>query len=335
MRPLSYLHTLGKLYPNAWQCVEFLIANRGVRVPDWPEWSFLPVGGWLAIASIDNIILPKDDPAFDLAVARLAAVATWRYCQGVYRFDDEVRAALVSTEITGDIPGEVFLRLPEYCVYVETPGSEWFEGKGLPLYGFWAHLTCSEKPGEPYLNLLLDCEGLLRPIGLPIGNWSLLEAVKLNEKMAETHFSKYFGHQVGLPDPAYKYDIVDGIQPLLSLPLYLCSDEPEIENDREPKMSPKRPELTKTKKGWRLFPPDRCRVWHVGRATGETLRRASASGQRESKGVRPHLRRPHWHGFWTGQLNGERRFGYKWLPTIMVRGRINEEANGRQRNKDD
>ena len=54
-------------------------------------------------------------------VGLLAAIGTWRYSQGIYRFDDSVYEALRDTVPSGDMPVDVLYRLPEWCVYIETP----------------------------------------------------------------------------------------------------------------------------------------------------------------------------------------------------------------------
>ena len=109
------------------------------------------------------------------------------------------------------------------------------------------------------------------------------------------------------------------LKPFVSLLLYLCSDAPEIDDSRVPGTSPR-----KTKRGWSLFPADKVRFWDVAAKAGESLRRM-ANAPVEEDGpeglhvkVRTHLRRAHWHGFWTGPRNGERLFKYKWLPPIIV-----------------
>lgn len=35
-------------------------------------------------------------------------------------------------------------------------------------------------------------------------------------------------------------------------------------------------------------------------------------------GPKPHIRRTHWHGFWSGSMEGQQRFGLRWLPPIAV-----------------
>lgn len=48
----------------------------------------------------------------------------------------------------------------------------------------------------------------------------------------------------------------DQLAPLVSLLLYLCSDGADITDPSRPGRRPGRPRPTKTKRGWRIFPPN-------------------------------------------------------------------------------
>ena len=108
------------------------------------------------------------------------------------------------------------------------------------------------------------------------------------------------------------------VNPLLSLVLYLCSEEPDVEDREQPAAQPAYPAPKKTKRGWRLFPANKPRMWEVGRTFGAKLHRRS-EGTTDRK-VTPHLRRAHWHGYWRGPKHGERKFFYRWIPPVLVAG---------------
>lgn len=63
----------------------------------------------------------------------------------------------------------------------------------------------------------------------------------------------------------------------------------------------------------------------IGEKTGAMLRKARREAfEHEPTGrtVAPHIRRAHWHGFWTGPRKGpqavNQKFVLKWLPPIFV-----------------
>lgn len=315
MRPVNHLNAASKLYPNAWKQVEDMLQAKGKDLPDWPDWCFLPLSGWYAIVSSDagmQRLTPKLVPD----VARLGAIGTWRYSQGIYRFDPDLYAALIGTEITGDIPVEVLYRLPEFCIYVETPGLLLGEGE---LFGFWCHLESDTNNGRTELRLLLDTEGGLLPQPLHMGNWSLIECLNRADDEISNNFTPDVWEKIkSLRDKTHTGEMAKRLQPLLSLILYLCSDEPEVDDSKQPGKGVHKPCLTKTRNGFKLFPPDRPRIWSVGTETGVKLREFTRSSRAEGHTVRPHIRRPHWHGYWTGPKQGERRFSYRWIPAILV-----------------
>lgn len=290
------------------------MASRGKDLPAWPDWCFLPMAAWYAMVSAGNNMntLPLDLVG---DVAKLAAVGSWRYSQGIYQVDSDMMAALKNSPVSGSLPSEVLYRLPEWCVYVETPDQQWL---GDTMYGFWAHLEWDVNTGRSELRFLLDCEKDVIGLPLHLGAWTVTEAVDRAVSEAAKQ-AKSVGVVMGV-SPDITQNIASQINPLVSMLLYLCSEEPEIDDSREPGTSPVRPSPKKTKKGWRLFPPDKPRYWSVGTDTGSQLRQAIA-GDSTGRTVRAHLRRGHWHGFWTGPRHGEQKFVYRWISPLVAGGK--------------
>jgi len=311
-RPVRHLHAAGRLYPNAWKQVDLFRKDRGKDLPEWPEWCFLPLAAWYAIVSEGGVMPPDRVPD----VGRLGAVGTWRYSQGIYRFHPETLKALSKTSLDGEIPAEVLLRLPEWCVYIETPD---LSCSGYNLFGFFAHLEWDVNTGRRELRLVLDTESELLPMPLHLGG-NIIDVV--NKALIETHVQGTLAGAT-LPVPSQKVvtDLAAEIAPLVSLLLYLCADEPEIEDRRHPGYRPQRPQPTRVKGGWRLFPAQSPRTWLVGENIGRAIsasRENLGPGEETGRSVKPHLRRAHWHGFWSGPKKGDRQFRYKWLPPIPV-----------------
>jgi hypothetical protein len=121
-------------------------------------------------------------------------------------------------------------------------------------------------------------------------------------------------------------------EPIVSLCLYLCSEEPDVAA-LLPKMPqrPARPSPVRVKGGEKTFAADSPRVWGAGWRLGAALRKARVerTSQTESsqtaedaaperRGPAPHIRRAHWHTFWTGPRDGPRKPVLKWIPPIPV-----------------
>ncbi len=308
--PLAHLNVASKLYPGAWKQVDLYRSCRGVDLPEWPEWCFMPIAAWYAIVCHGNKV---NSLAHDLElaadVARLAGIGTWRYSQGVYKVDPDLFTALANSIVAGDLPSEVFYRLPEWCVYVETPGMSWFN---VPMPGFWAHLERDANTSRTELRFLLETEKELVGIPLHIGAWTVTEAV-----------DRFVHEAVKNSGMTFKSSEVDieaisaQINPLVSVILYLCSDEPEIDDSLYPGVSPKHPSPKKTKNGWKLFPPDKPKIWNVGAEIGKQLRQATECDE-SGRQVKTHLRRGHWHKYWTGPRTGDQKLLFRWLHPLVV-----------------
>lgn len=321
-RALRHLHHYSKKWPEAWQNADLFRAGRGKDLPDWPAWCFLPLAGWLECTRQNQVAInPFDLSALEAVkdAGILAALGSWRLSQGIYQFDPLIFDSLKNTQLERDLPSDTLLRLPQWGLYVETPGMKWLSGI---LYGFFVHLEHDINTERPELRLVLDTDDGLVPQLLHIGTWPLQEAV--DRMLAES--SRVSGITLptqGLEGVNIAGHISEALQPIVALVLYLCSEEPDIEDRDYPGQVPGIPQPRKTKKGWRLFPPDKPRHWTVGEVLGEELREAvkkAAEAEFKSTGrtVRPHLRKAHWHGFWKGRGEEAKRFVTKWLPPIPV-----------------
>jgi len=321
-RPREHLVVAGKLYPGAWKAADEFRADRGNGLPDWPaDWCYLPLAAAYAIVSGGGDRRVGLDQAGD--VGRLGALMAWRVTQGIYRFSTPLYERVIETPIAGDIPHEILYRLPEWCVYVETPGMQW---KDTPLHGVFAHLEFDINHRRPELRLLLDSEAALDPIPLHLGPWSLEESLRRMTDAANVQ-GLGSGHAfIGGSDVVRAARPV--LEPILSLLLYLCAENAEI---GEGGAMPTKPLPKRTKSGPRLFPPDRPTTWDVGVRLGAALRKAYHASETRGEGTQasplPHVRRAHWHGFRSGAMKrddgtpipaGERKFTLKWLPPIPV-----------------
>lgn len=125
IRPRDHVSALGKRYPEAWKSLDAFRVRKDL--PTWPDWCFLPMAAYFNIIDASQ--------ANDLAL--FGALYPWRTTQGVYRFDPDIYAAVCDTPLAGNLPMDVFYCLPEWCIYIETPGIQTAAGK---LHGAFVHL---------------------------------------------------------------------------------------------------------------------------------------------------------------------------------------------------
>jgi hypothetical protein len=150
-RPKQHLVAFRKRYPYAFKLVDAVRAESGRVAPEWPEWCFLPFGAAYRILHGEGL---PESPAQVGDAFELAALAAWRVTQGIYCLAPELLDEAREADLDWKIPADLFFRLPQWCVYVETHG----EGPmGMRCAGFFAHLVTSS-PDTPQLRLLFDVD---------------------------------------------------------------------------------------------------------------------------------------------------------------------------------
>lgn len=306
-RPEELMRELVKKYPKLTPKINEVITSGDRKA--WPPEVLIPFVGW---ASIYKKYYPEAKGSLEdmIKVSDLMCVGTWRYSQGIYRLNSDLLKSLeFTTDLPNNIPLNVFTRLPEWCLYldVQIPLAE------IPTYGYFILLDWDQRVEKCELRIVADTETGLTAIPITLAEEPLTDAVAVfaSEEMRDDSVPK----------------LIPAIKKILSILLYLCSNEPEIDNERMPGTSPVRGEPQKIKDGWAVFPLSQPHIWRVGEKIGEKLRQeksAMADTPHESaKGVhrRLHLRRAHWHGFWTGPKESKREFVYYWMPPLFVGGK--------------
>jgi hypothetical protein len=270
--------------------------------------------------------------AFDPMI--LSALCAWRMGKGIYRFDPDLLQELWETPVTGEIPGEVLLRLPEWCVYLELPGKTL--GRDMRVEGCFAFVDWEPRFGvRAELCLVADtAEGLLPAAPIVLGG-------TIEEGM-RTAMGNYIGigADAGVEiSKQWREDVeklapgtTGAAEPIVSLCLYLCSGEPDIAG-MLPKMPewPTHPAPVRIKGGEKTFAADSPRIWGAGwrlgailrkardeRAPGAEPKEAAPESAGERHGPAPHIRRAHWHTFWTGPRSGPRKPAVKWIRPVPV-----------------
>lgn len=311
LRPKQILKEIGRRWPQSWQQVKSFRAGKGKDLPDWPDWCYIPVAAGVAIATqgIDSRLQQAMlDPKLSPAV--ITAAAAWRITQGVYRFDADLYNSLVSQSFDGNIPCEILKRLPEWCIYIETYNASF---SNEPIVGFWSHLEHDTNDGRMELRLVLMLENeqnLSVPIHL--GNWALAEGL---ERM-KAEATKYILPSLKItPEQIMEVDIIKDIEPLLQLVLYLCAENADIPEIQHPQ--------NRVRMSGQVDIARQPNLWNVGERIGAGIRKyrnQEWQGGQDSMHARPrpHIRKAHYHHFWTGPKDGERKLILRWLPPIPV-----------------
>ena len=325
----GYLSGYTEKYPGAWKLYETFRADRGKGLPIWPEWCWCPLTASYAIISGGGNNKVSIDRLPDIGA--LGALAAWRMTQGIYRFDSDVFAALWSTPLSGDLPVEVLYHLPEWCVYIEAPPGCKIDV--FPLVGWFSHLEWDAETGRPELRFVFDFGQGLSPFMIHLTAPTLSGCIEkaLSEswrRALEINTQSKAAEYLKKPSAETTEKMTDmlstALTPIVSVVLYLCSVAADIADLRGKREGPGNPVPKKTKKGLRMFSATAETTWLVGHRIGASLRLATGSSSTGSGGAhaspRPHVRRAHWHSFWTGPKNDpeKRKPVLKWLPPVPV-----------------
>lgn len=364
--PERLLHHFGHRYPGVWNMVEKVRKNPAmVGLRGWEPWCYLPINvaagvlihqteGRYASRGHAEILLHHD-------TRMLAALSAWRMTKGVFSFDPTVLREMFDSDIRDGLPEECFLRLPEWSVFIPTPGIDYMPG--VPLHGFFAYVDDHgaggrNSPPELNLELFIDPRGgppelrkLLDPSSQMADNcahWHAcveLSSGSFARAMSSMASSLANTAQTLASDPAFQQQkdhfnriasmtdeqrdtalapMIECNLRLANLVLYLCADEADV---RPEGLGNRRLAVEASESvSKRSYMAPAVKDWQVGWRIGADLRLAHQNHQSEAgeasqlpgSSPRPHIRRAHWHSYWTGPRTGPQERRVKWLLPIPV-----------------
>ncbi|ADH65432.1 conserved hypothetical protein (plasmid) [Allomeiothermus silvanus DSM 9946] len=316
---------------QAWQGLETALLS-GER--PWHEAVLLPLGLAQEMvlrdpdlrARLDRLQVAPGDleriSDLNLQACDLAALLPWNLTKGAYVFDPDLFRSLVGAPLER-LPVDLLTRLPEYAPLLVFP-EPWQGGVGA-----WVHLDVDTRFAPAHLEfraVLLGENGRRLPLLLDLTGATLEECIQGTQ--TETLLSQQLVGMEGVSFPAAAFDTVRG---LLNLALYLASEEPDLSG--RPRPLPGVGQRRKDKPP-RVYPePDPLRIevgWRIGAAL-RRARQAEARGQGGAgKSPQPHIRRAHWHLYWTGEGSrkdpSKARPKVRWIePTLVGADRLEGE----------
>jgi len=324
-RPRLALDALSKDYPGIGKLIDGMREVYANMNQSWSDQCFVPIAIMNTLTDLlsRKTGLPKgaENPSWE--AARISALMAWRTTQGIYRIDKEVHTALVETPLSDDIPVEVLKRLPEWCIYIETPN---LVLEKIEIHGVWVHLDTFGGKDVEDLRIWVDCE-MPFPILLELRAGSIVG--NLNRRLIHQHYGSNSLTGVSREDCVnFVLNLLKAIVPLV---LYICTQADEIGDGTR---APSKPMPKRIKGGSvRHFPPDKITSWDVGVRMGAAIRSARQSethgAGRDSlrNAPRAHIRRAHWHTSRIGprkladgtSINAQARdFVVRWQPPIAV-----------------
>lgn len=288
---------------------------------EWPAWCAMPMSEVMACLIAQY---HADGPTSFIVeqTAPLTAAYLWQKTKQVFRFDPTLRVELEAQRFTGDLPGEALLRLPVPCVYVE--GMIDLFGMNI-ADGFFAWMEADLKKDWKELRVLAltDKDHSFASFMLPIRG-TIEQSLKALNASADFNAQSRLGQEIEacVKNIPISMDAnVRFFSRVLNLLLYLCAEDPDY--DRPPRRAKAKPAVTLSTER----PPRAPTVTTAGARIGAVIRkgyaaeknRAEKAGSHAPKA--PHVRRAHWHHYWTGaRESAERCLVLKWIPPVFVGG---------------
>lgn len=311
--PIPYVKhwNIGGIYGR----LDLLEAEKESGVLSWPD--FCPIPLDIAEGPVSDSLRDWDALTENVKSGSVsAAVACWAWAKTkiVYQFDQELMELLSSQAQKAEdseVPVEILAHLPYPSTFIKIP--VWKSGiENSP--GFFAWIDSNRKSGAKSLHLLAG-----NPMtGMTFSTFLQLYPGKTIRECIDATISF-----MRKSDPLHKnMNYVerewDFHRKAIQLILYLVSENADIESGPPPELD----NPQKAKKGRKK--KSTVKVKNVGFRIGATIRKAKAAptahteepghGSKKS----PHSRRGHWHHYWTGPRDGERKLVLKWVAPTFI-----------------
>ena len=328
--PLVLTQRFTNSYPEIWDRIDELrsrTVSGEIPVPWDFDLCYCPVAVAMgALESYQGIRARVNGEA-----GVIAACAAWRRSKMIYRFNSALGDELVSMADDITVPVEILRSLPAPAVYVqfEEPGGD----REIRIDGFLVHVEDDVNTREKELRIdYLTTDGTpVLPIFVHlIPGGTVSDGIRKAEEMARENLrnNPLVSSEQREASLRTIRESTQIAKEALQLILYLCSENAEIREDEA--------QAKIYRKSDRIVDKFReLRKWDVGVKTGIILRAAekrdrgnsqtdSAQETRETTGSfnrihksRPHVRRAHWHHFWTGSGDNKKLI-LRWVSTILV-----------------
>lgn len=262
-------------------------------------------------AQLLSLALNKNTILLFFGCYELATLATWRYTKGVYKFSKELQTELLRTEFKGNMPVEVFDNFPEYSVCLEfaEPISICLDKNEFETDLLWVTLMSFDDADKKLI--------IITAFNEKNNSWDTFP-IPLDERIGLETFGKAFKEIAKYKNFNKENKLyTDNVRKILPFILYLVSDKPDIKDTVSDKYEPTKIQEVVRKGEVRLFPANKVKVFNAGQEFASRLHKYY---EVTSKGgtVKPHIRRGHWHTYWTGKRDGKRTAKLQWLFPIFV-----------------
>lgn len=315
--PLHILNAASKKYPDAWAYMENIHQSNGKNgTPAWPNWCYAPMAAALAVAAqSEKGLFGQLRAVYD--AQQIDALAPWRISKEVFIIDESLEQMLFQQADDASVPAEILMQIPYPCFYIQFHHLEF---QNRTISGAFVHLEYDVKNDSSELRILFafpDGSTLGFPIHINAGNLENSEHVTVQEAIDAIGTESPLNALRGMMQTENNA-IKIALSKTLQIVLYLCAQNAEI--------SPNKEQSTVYKRGKKIRDSyAEIRKWDVGVRIGAAVKVSSQSTTQSSThsahaSPRPHMRRGHWHNFWTGSRSkpDERKLVLKWVAPTFI-----------------
>lgn len=325
MDAYRYLADLQRSFSSYPGCYDFLAKERSHQTDDYPAYCYLHTDA--AFNYLGSRCCMELTAAGSLAPG-LTACFTWRSFRRIYEYDPDMASSLTEPlqelDESSVLPLEALQHLPFPCIYVAAPDVV-AEG----FHGFFAYLEPSEDPQVPYLVAVFCLSGSTsfvtgrlrldpgKPIGecVPDADLMMLPVISSAAKGDPAALELALGHIKAGPPMGHPFQNM--VLRAAQLLLYIVSANADIAQDAPVREEAVASPAKKAAQKDPFEPPEDVFYNKVGFSTGAKIREARAAAG-SGKSVRAHMRKGHWHKYWTGPKNGERKLVPRWVDPVFV-----------------
>ena len=311
--PLNMVDFFENNYPGCWNMIGFNLADIKSNSVNYGHYR----NGSKILFEKYNI---WDDLKRLATSLTLLMIAVWRKNKQIFCFDKEILKDFCNQEINFDMSPELFEQLPYPCLYIDVDGISGVEG-------FWV-MKCSDDLGNKSLCInFVVSDAFMSLILLTVNGASTINDIIKN----------FFDSQREIKMKKKKNIMRERLKLALQCLLYICAANAEIEEDPIQKKRYRAPSSEQ-------FIKDKVREvkkWNCGKKESKIIYSDFGSYPRivtdmkenhirnvKSSPKRCHVRRSHWHHYWTGSSkDGTRKMELRWISAMTIHKEEYEEES--------
>lgn len=312
--PLRLVRLWGKIAPDVWEQLDRCAAAKNEGAMTWPDYCDLPISAAATYLQSVHGLTPEEAAA---GAAELTACYSWRKNKVVYRFDEDLAEVLAEqaedVKETDVLPSQLLVHLPYPVIYVKTRILEQCDG-----FFAWVEFDVNRHAPEFRVQWVLEdfSHSFPQVLHLVPGTIKdcLLDTLNTTNEFVEDDIKQT---EVSVGDARV-------ILSALQLILYLLAEDTdvrEVHNTTVKRRNRTLAEIVQDKAG-------EVKEFSAGVRVGAAFRRARTSehtGTGTGGAKRPHMRRGHWHHYWTGPKE-KRELILKWTAPTAIHGGVDENV---------